>query len=75
MTGVASREKNNGGWKMIGPSEAPLVEKSTGKIVAPERVQDAIDRGDLELWLTAWNDKLDGLSMEGEHIAHNHAWE
>ena len=48
------------------------VEKSTGKILAPERVQDAIDRDDLELWLTAWNDEIDGLSMEGEHISHNH---
>ena len=75
MAGVVSREKNDGGEKMIEPSEVFLVEKSTGKIVAPERVQDAIDRGDLELWLTAWNDELDGLSMEGEHITHNHTWE
>ena len=39
------------------------VEKSTGKILAPERVQDAIDRDDLELWLTAWNEELEGLSL------------
>ena len=48
------------------------VEKSTGKILAPERVQDAIDRDDLELWLTAWNEELEGLSMDGEHISHGH---
>ena len=52
--------------------EAFLVERSTGKIIAPERVQDAIDRDNLELWLTAWNEELDGLSMDGEHISHNH---
>ena len=52
--------------------EAFLVEKSSGKILAPERVQDAIDRDDLELWLTAWNEELEGLSMDGEHISHNH---
>ena len=52
--------------------EAFLVEKSSGKILAPERVQDAIDRDDLELWLTAWNEELEGLSMNGEHISHNH---
>jgi hypothetical protein len=52
--------------------ETFLVEKSSGKILAPERVQDAIDRDDLELWLTAWNEELDGLSMDGEHITHNH---
>ena len=51
------------------------VEKSTGKVIAPERVQDAIDRDDLELWLTAWNDELEGLSMDGQHISHNHTLE
>ena len=52
-----------------------LVEKSSNKIIAPERVQDAIDREDLELWITAWNEELDGLSMEGEHITHDHTLE
>lgn len=33
-----------------------LVEKPSNKIIAPERVQDAIDREDLELWMTAWNE-------------------
>ena len=55
--------------------EAFAVERSSGKILAPERVQDAIERDDLELWLTAWNDELDGLSMNGEHITHNHTIE
>jgi hypothetical protein len=57
----------------IKTEEAFAVEASTGKILAPERVQDAIDRGDLELWLTARNEELEGLSMDGEHITHNHA--
>ena len=56
-------------------SGAFAVEKSTGKVIAPERVQDAIDRDDLELWLTAWNDELEGLSMDGQHISHNHTRE
>ena len=56
----------------IKTEEAFAVETSTGKILAPERVQDAIDRDDLELWLTAWNEELEGLSMDGEHITHNH---
>ena len=52
--------------------EAFLVEKSSGKILAPERAQDAIDRDDLELWLTAWHEELEGLSMDGEHVTHDH---
>jgi hypothetical protein len=56
-------------------SGAFAVEKSTGKIIAPERAQDAIDRDDLELCLTAWNDELEGLSMDGQRISHNHTRE
>jgi hypothetical protein len=48
------------------------VEKSTGKILAPERVQDAVDRDDLGSWLTAWNEELEGLSMDGERVSHGH---
>jgi hypothetical protein len=51
------------------------VEKSTGKVIAPERAQDAIDRDGLELWLTAWSDELEGLSMDGQHTSHNHTLE
>jgi hypothetical protein len=73
---IASRTRKRAGDVFsvnLNNEESFLVEKSSGKVLAPERVQDAIDRDDLELWLTAWNEELDGLSMDGEHMTHDHA--
>jgi hypothetical protein len=48
----------------INKEEAMVVEKSTGtRLLTPDRVQDAIDRDDLELWLTAWN-QYNGVNLD-----------
>lgn len=44
---------------------------ATGRIIPPNKVQDAIDREDLHIWVEAWDKEMESLGKFGA-ITHDH---
>ena len=64
----ACRRKGRGKEKEL---RVLMVEKSTGKVVAPSKVQEAYDRDDFQLWVECWDEEMGKLENAG-HITHGH---
>ena len=68
IQGEACQRKGVEGGREI---RVMFVDKKDGKVIAPERVQDAYDMDDLELWIECWDEEMGKLENAG-HITHGH---